>query len=165
MKCVNCSKETNNPKFCCRSCSASFTNRTHPKRRKQPRILQCKHCQKKYNWYRSRNKVYCSKECYLTYKDHQIESTGYFNAVWNGNKPIRNYLIKKYGNNCMICGQSGDNWHGKPMTLIVDHIDGKADNYAVSNIRIICHNCDSQLPTYKGRNKGNSTRKYTISQK
>jgi hypothetical protein len=65
----------------------------------------------------------------------------------------------------MICGQSGDNWHGKPMTLIVDHIDGKADNYAVSNIRIICHNCDSQLPTYKGRNKGNSTRKYTISQK
>jgi 5-methylcytosine-specific restriction endonuclease McrA len=65
----------------------------------------------------------------------------------------------------MICGQSGNDWNGKPITLTVDHINGHANDWSVPNIRIICPNCDSQLPTYKGRNKGNSTRKYTITQK
>lgn len=165
MKCINCNKNTENPKFCCRSCGTSFNNRVKPKRKKQTRFLKCKNCQKDFVWGRSRNKSYCDKNCYINYKANLIESTGQFTAAWNGNKSIRNYLIKKHGNNCMICKQSADNWNGKPMTLIVDHIDGKADNYSVENIRIICPNCDSQLPTYKGRNKGNGTRKYFITQK
>jgi hypothetical protein len=32
MKCLNCQEETENPKFCCRSCSATYTNKTSPKR-------------------------------------------------------------------------------------------------------------------------------------
>ena len=31
--CANCEKETTNPKFCCKSCSAIFTNKSHPKRK------------------------------------------------------------------------------------------------------------------------------------
>lgn len=30
--CITCGKETNNPKFCCRSCAASTNNRIHTKR-------------------------------------------------------------------------------------------------------------------------------------
>jgi predicted nucleic acid-binding Zn ribbon protein len=42
MNCLNCQKPTNNPKFCSRSCSATFTNHTTPKRRKIQKY--CKIC-------------------------------------------------------------------------------------------------------------------------
>jgi len=37
---------------------------------------------------------------------------------------------------------------------VLDHIDGDSGHNARSNLRLICPNCDSQLPTYKSRNKG-----------
>lgn len=167
MKCVNCNKLTNNPKFCCRSCSVTFTNKTHPKRKKETLPnAKCSFCNKSY-LSRSKNlKIkLCSKECSKKYKIFLIEKSGSFTGWWNNNKSIRKYLIEKHGNYCSICHQSGDSWNGKPITLIVDHIDGKADNWSINNIRLVCPNCDSQLPTFKGRNIGKSTRKFTITQK
>ena len=162
MKCVNCDKLTDNPKFCSRSCGVSHNNKVKPKRIK--RVKCCLFCDKEYP-YRLRNRKFCSKQCHYEYKIEKIETSGSFASSWNNNKSIREYLIKKHGNNCFVCSQSGDNWNGKQLTLIVDHIDGKADNWSVSNIRLVCPNCDSQLPTFKGRNIGNSTRKFTIKQK
>ena len=161
-QCPNCHKQTNNPKFCSRSCGVSYNNRIKPKRQKQTKI--CSFCEKEYPA-RFKNRKYCSRKCHNDSKIHKILVTGSFNSSWNNNRSIRNYLIQTYGNNCMICNQSGNNWNGKPITLVVDHIDGKADNWSVSNIRLVCPNCDSQLPTFKGRNVGNSTRKFTITQK
>src|SRR5688572_1819508 len=40
MNCINCNKETNNPKFCSRSCAAKYTNKV-PKR---SRTGKCKSC-------------------------------------------------------------------------------------------------------------------------
>lgn len=40
--CIVCGKETTNPKFCSRSCSAIYTNHEHPKRQKKTRF--CKNC-------------------------------------------------------------------------------------------------------------------------
>lgn len=40
MKCLNCNKETTNPKFCSRSCAATFTNKAKPKRLGKVRICQ-----------------------------------------------------------------------------------------------------------------------------
>lgn len=46
-------------------------------------------------------------------------------------------------------------WNNKDIVLILDHIDGNPDNNNPSNLRLVCPNCDSQLPTFKSKNKGN----------
>lgn len=53
---------------------------------------------------------------------------------------------------CDICGL-GPEWNGKPMTLVLDHINGVNNDNRLENIRFVCNNCDSQLPTYKSRNR------------
>ena len=67
-------------------------------------------------------------------------------------KNIRRYLINKNGHKCQICGLS--EWRGHTIPLVCDHIDGSAKNCEIENFRIICNNCDSILPTYKGKNRG-----------
>jgi hypothetical protein len=164
MNCLNCNKNTKNPKFCCRSCSASFTNKTHPKRIKQTKYCKCLFCHQNFEYCGKNTKKYCSKKCQTNYRKSRIESEGFGNGFYHNNS-IRKYLISEYGNFCMICGLNADNWNGKPITLIVDHIDGKGNNNTLSNLRIVCPNCDCQLPTYKAKNKGNSVRSYYIVQK
>ena len=39
------------------------------------------------------------------------------------------------------------------VSFILDHIDGHASNNKRDNLRCICPNCDSQLDTYKSKNK------------
>lgn len=53
---------------------------------------------------------------------------------------------------CACCG-IGPEWQGKPMTLILDHVNGTNNDNRLSNLRFVCSNCDSQLPTYKSRNR------------
>jgi hypothetical protein len=65
---------------------------------------------------------------------------------------IKRYLNSTY-NSCEICGTS-KLWNNKELKFIVDHIDGNSDDSSPKNLRLICPNCDSQLPTFKGKNKG-----------
>jgi hypothetical protein len=55
---------------------------------------------------------------------------------------------------CACCGL-GPEWHGKPMPLILDHINGVNNDNRLENLRFVCSNCDSQLPTYKSKNRTN----------
>lgn len=54
---------------------------------------------------------------------------------------------------CDCCG-IGPEWNGKPMPLILDHINGINNDNRIENLRFVCSNCDSQLDTYKSRNIG-----------
>lgn len=56
MKCLNCHRDTTNPKFCSRSCAASHNNKVSPKRSPEG---YCKKCHKPI----SSGKSYCSDEC------------------------------------------------------------------------------------------------------
>jgi 5-methylcytosine-specific restriction endonuclease McrA len=56
MICLNCSKETNNPKFCSKSCSASFNNKLYRKRNLEG---SCKSCGESI----SSARTYCSAKC------------------------------------------------------------------------------------------------------
>lgn len=53
---------------------------------------------------------------------------------------------------CELCGQD-EIWRGKRMSLIMDHIDGNNKNNTLSNLRIVCPNCDATLDTFKGKNR------------
>ncbi|GAA4708977.1 HNH endonuclease [Nocardioides conyzicola] len=66
---------------------------------------------------------------------------------------IRRYILDEQGGLCAICALPSE-WHGLPLTLVLDHIDGDASNNRRQNLRLVCPNCDSQLATYKSRNRG-----------
>ena len=53
---------------------------------------------------------------------------------------------------CSICGQEPI-WHGKDLTLILDHINGNNKDDRLENLRWVCPNCNQQLPTTNGKNK------------
>jgi hypothetical protein len=72
-------------------------------------------------------------------------------------KHVKRYLIHKTGHVCSICNQR--KWNKQPIPLICDHIDGKSNNSNLNNFRLVCCNCDAQLPTFKSKNRGNG-RKY-----
>ena len=52
---------------------------------------------------------------------------------------------------CQCCN-IGPEWNGKPMPLILDHINGIHNDNRLENLRFVCSNCDSQLDTYKSKN-------------
>ena len=54
-------------------------------------------------------------------------------------------------NVCELCGQEGK-WKGKPIKMVLDHINGVSDDNRLENLRMVCPNCNSQLPTHAGRN-------------
>jgi hypothetical protein len=55
---------------------------------------------------------------------------------------------------CELCGQE-EMWHGKKMALILDHKNGVNNDNRLSNLRIVCPNCNSTLDTNCGRNRKN----------
>ena len=55
---------------------------------------------------------------------------------------------------CACCGIS--EWMNKPLSLQLDHKNGKNNDHRIENLRFLCPNCHSQTETYAGRNKGES---------
>lgn len=61
---------------------------------------------------------------------------------------------------CEMCGQ-GEEWRGRKMSLILDHINGINNDNRLENLRIVCPNCNATLETHcRGNNKINKKKIY-----
>ncbi len=72
-----------------------------------------------------------------------------------GSNHLKNRLYKEEikKRECELCGQ-GEEWNGKHMSLILDHINGVNNDNRLENLRIVCPNCNATLETHcKGNYK------------
>lgn len=60
-------------------------------------------------------------------------------------------------NKCSLCHQE-NMWKGKPLNMILDHINGDSRDCRFENLRMVCPNCNSQLPTHCGKNVTRKTK-------
>lgn len=117
---------------------------------------QCPVCKKNFKpW--STKAIYCSNKCQQEERYQErlalVKEKDDWSYGWNTSYRIRSALIRERGIRCQICGIT--KWNNQTVPLVMDHIDGNSNNWKDKNLRLICGNCDMQLPTYKSKNRGN----------
>jgi len=95
----------------------------------------------------------CQKEYELKIRIDKVLKTGVLYDRDTQRKSGKNILLRLRKHQCEICYTT--EWMGQKVPLVMDHIDGDSTNNNLSNIRLVCGNCDMQLPTYKSKNIGN----------
>lgn len=153
--CLECNEPLyHNGKFCDHSCSAKMYNRNRLNVRiAEGKIPNCLVCNTAIVEYSKRgNGKYCSRACNIQAKklakDLQIEQ-----GLVKTPARIKQYIYETRGRHCAICLIT--EWCGQPVPMILDHISGNSDDNSLENLRVVCPNCDAQLPTFKSKNKGN----------
>lgn len=143
-----------------------------PKRKKFPKEYSphnkgkyktsiCENCGSEIKLSTWKYQKFCNNNCYNEHKSENLYQY-YINnqeefCCDKNMKFVKKHILKEQHNKCSIC-QNNNIWNGEILIFILDHIDGNAYNNRRTNLRLICPNCDSQLDTYKSKNK-NSARK------
>lgn len=156
-KCLYCGEiipyEKKFNKFCNLRCSC--VGRSFNKTRKEKK--DCLSCNKKITGYGLK---FCCHKCSVNYHwEKRIENVNKTGELPHHQKTAKDIVIKIKGHKCEMCNNT--KWRDRPIPLVLDHIDGNCDNWSICNLRLVCGNCDMQLPTYKSKNKNhrNTSRK------
>ncbi len=122
--------------FCNHSCAATVTNGCKPRK---VRICPCG------------NPSGLNRQCPGCIAAGLVHTKVAF-ADLHTDQARRRRLLKIRDLCCAICMVR--EWQGNPVPLVVDHADGNPENNDPTNLRLICRNCDGQLPTFAGKNRG-----------
>lgn len=163
-KCPVCGKDIfSSNRFCSHSCAAIYSNRKRTGFKgikKEVRV--CKNCGK---IIKGKSIGFCNIKCSSSFRHKEFIDLWLDNKI-SGNtsagmsKHIKKYLIDVYGNKCSLCGWSEVNIVTGKVPIEVDHIDGDWKNNSPDNLRLLCPNCHSLTPTYRGLNKGKGNSYY-----
>lgn len=116
-----------------------------------PLTFNCKNCGVLKDTSHRNTNTYCSHKCQKVY-ENKVRIINWKETGKIGHTVVKKYLINQK-NECWRCGII--EWQNKPITLELDHINGNSDDNQENNLQILCPNCHSQTPTYKGKNMGN----------
>lgn len=123
------------------------------------RTFNCLQCNKIVQTYDKKRK-FCSQKCGNDYRreekiklwlagKHDGTRGKTATAYW-----IKVYLIRTRGEKCEKCGWSERNVHSGKIPIELDHKDGVFTHNRPKNLILLCPNCHSLTPSYKGANKG-----------
>lgn len=150
-KCKYCNQvisyEERKKVFCNHTCSATYNNSLRAEKIK----WNCLTCETEHTTLPYQKKKFCDQTCMGLFTKN-ITKEKFENGEVSSRGTIRGILYK-LDSQCNQCGI--DEWQGLKIPLEVDHIDGNASNNLPSNVRLLCPNCHSITPTWKGKNKGN----------
>lgn len=155
--CKFCKKPTRSSNLTCGSecfskLLSSLRTKRHKINRKDKPEQKCLNCSNSIG----NNVKFCSQKCCVSYKnksriDITIKSGVLHESSVTNLSSAKKVLISIRGHRCEIC--KIDTWMNEPVPLVYDHIDGNCLNGTLANARLVCGNCDMQLPTYKSKNK------------
>jgi len=126
-------------------------------------INKCEYCGLEFET-KNKNARFCSNKC-IANASHVEAYNKYINNqddYCRPNyvpKPFKEFFLEEQNNQCAICGCLPEH-NGKKLVFVLDHIDGDASNNHRDNLRLVCPNCDSQLDTFKSKNKNSTRRNY-----
>lgn len=128
----------------------------------------CCNCGKEFLMEASKYNKFCSIKCSSEHKHKEkykdfLSGKDYYMRANYTVSIFKDIILAEQDGKCAVCG-CGCEHNGKPLVFILDHIDGNAANNKRENLRCVCPNCDSQLPTFKHRNK-HSARTYRYNKK
>lgn len=127
----------------------------------KPKLFNyCLNCSKEIN---KKNK-YCSSKCAtdLLHRDNYkyfLTHPEEFNRGNYSPKSFKDFFLNEQDYKCAVCHMKNV-WNEKEIIFVCDHINGDSSDNRRENLRLVCPNCDSQLPTFKSKNKYSARRNY-----
>ena len=112
---------------------------------------------------KQRGNKYCSVKC-----SNEVKMREQYQSYLNNQEKfcydrnmgfVKQHILEEQNKCCDICKLNNE-WNEKNLVFTMDHIDGNASNNKRINLRLICPNCDSQLYTFKSKNKNSTRRNY-----
>lgn len=161
MKCENCNTDHDGSyasgRFCSLKCAKGYSTKN---KRKEINKKVSKSLTGRESWIpkekRNHNpftKEQCSRGGIRAGKIQKENAIQLWKETGKYTRSLKLLILEEQKHKCAICNNE-DIWCGKPLVFILDHIDGNSENNLRENLRLVCSNCDSQLPTYKSKNKG-----------
>lgn len=91
--------------------------------------------------------------------DQILKQRNVITSFWLKNQLFKHKLKPKSCENCKT-----KDWLGQELKFELHHIDGNNTNNQIENLQILCPNCHSQSPNFRGRGKTPAKNRPTISE-